>query len=212
MSDIPFVQPKDESSSTLEDCRKLINSIAHRVFRRVRAAGGRNLGREDITSELMVAYCVARDKYDPMTGVPFLAYLRTGLFRHINRVVEHELIEDLNTTVIEFETLAVSDKTVAPSDQTMIEQQFHQALLAGIDDRARLFLELLQSPPRELVEELAAVQSLAARSRERGYARSAPTTITAALVFDFMQADAAERGVINKQITKRLAFLKRRRQ
>ena len=211
MSGAPFAQPRDESSCALEDCRRLINSIAYRVFRRVRAAGGRNLGREDITSELMVAYCVARDKYDPMTGVPFLAYLRNGLFRHINRVVEHELIEDLNTTVIEFEALAMSDKTDAP-DKTMIERQFYQALLDGIDDRSRLFLELLQSPPRELVEELAAVQALAARSRDRGYARSAPTTISAALVFDFMQADAAERGGINKQITKRLAFLKRGRQ
>jgi hypothetical protein len=87
------------SQESFEKHRKLLLYIAHRVQRRCHAAGAKTVQLDDIFQELTIAWCLARDKWEPeitlkdgsKAHIPFGAYLMRGMSRHINRWAKYEL-------------------------------------------------------------------------------------------------------------------------
>lgn len=189
---------------------RLLNQMAWRVLRRCHAAGARSMQLEDILSELNLAWCIARERWNPETGVPFAAYLARGCWNHINRWVKGEIgdatlapysldhtygngEDDGEVTLQNF----VAD-TARPADEVLAEAQIREQALAKLSPRARQFYELLENPPPELIREIDAVAARAAYARSRGINAIAPPI--AAQIIALMGCSETERTRIYSEI------------
>lgn len=194
----------------IEDSMSAINAFARRVLRRAQAAGG-TATLEDIKSECAIAWCHARDSFDEAAGVPFLAYLRTGMRNHINRWIEKELREH-NGSHVDFDAPTgedgdgsrydlVADRGAELADDVLEINDRRQKQLARLSPRARQFIELLESPPKALFDILNAMRERQQFAVSRGLPASpVPKRILTTLVFDFMGASHYERTSINAEL------------
>lgn len=189
------------------DCRRYIHKLAFKVLRRAHAAGAASLQLEDVVSELTVAWCIARDRYDPETGVPFIAYFARGAFNHVNRWIQSEItgshalaLDSSGSEEIEnplHET--IPEDAPSPLDLVM-SGQIREIARRRLSEEAWRFLTLLESPPAELVEEIRRIRARGEYARERGINTVTPTGVVASLVFDLMGFDRSRRSKILKEI------------
>ncbi len=185
---------------------RLIHATAWKVMRRLHAAGAASVQYDDVKSELMVAWCLARDHFDPAQGVPFTPYLMRGMYNHINRWIEREINNGRHLS-LDFEAdgdegvghMVVSDDS-APIDEALAEKQTLDRFMAKLTPRARQFMTLLAEPPAELVEIKIAIAARVRYAKDRGYPRAFSNRVSCLLVFDFMGASASERMSIMRQI------------
>lgn len=194
----------------IEDSMPAINSFARRVLRRVTAAKS-VITVDDIVSECTIAWCIARDNWNEASGVPFLAYLRIGMRNHINRWVEKELREH-SASHLEFDKphsengdgdlyeVFADERADLPDD--ILEQNDRRAKqLSRLSPRARQFVELLDSPPKALVDILQALKARQEFAMQRGVpAAPVPKRILMTLVFRFMGATPREQTQINEEL------------
>lgn len=196
---------------------KAIRSFSHRVMRRLYGAGekGRGLGLEDIQQELRVAWFKASTSYNAELGVPFQAYLATGMKQHINRLIEK------NVNRRHTEVLAISldqpidsaggegkvtiHSTVASEDDlpgTDFERDQHFAYaIRKLKPRAKLFITLLYEQPPELLAEVSKLNRKSEYGRESlGIHSPVSNRLAACNVFDLMGAAQAERASIVRDI------------
>ncbi len=200
-----------------EDCQRVIKATAARVYRRVHAAGAHSVQFEDIASELAIAWCRARDNYDPSSGVPFIAYLRNGMFQHINRFVQKEIDVAISGVAIDQDVNTdgpgdglhsrIADESIEDADDLLMERQFNAKLMSLLSPKAQQFLQLLMEPPFELVEELRALHDRAVYARSRKVFAIAPTRLTFQVIGDFMGLDDYERRITLKEIRTKVARL-----
>ncbi len=202
-----------------EQCRRFINRTAHRVVRRLHAAGAHSVQFEDVASEMAIAWCRARDHYDASLGVPFIAYLQNGMFKHINRFAQKEIDAVIGSVAIDQNVeeeesgdglhSRIADESIEDLDALLIGGQFNAKLMSLLSPTAQQFLKLLMEPPVELVEELRALRRRAEYARSRNMDAIAPTHVNFQLIGDFMDLSAHERRKTLNEIHQKVASLRK---
>lgn len=194
---------------TFDQHERLIYKFARQVQRRMFAAGAKTIQFEDLVQELSIAWCVARDCWDESVGVPFTPYFVNGMRQRINRFAEGEIKQHLVAPFsIDAPIDPESDKTMEgfrslePEPDTVEQRNFHDVVLAVISPEARRFLQILENPPPELLEELKVIQVRAENGRGRGLKSTAPRNLTSALVFDLLGYGRSDRSKILGEIQK----------
>lgn len=198
-----------ETAIRYEDWAPYIKRAAGRFLRRARAAGASTVTVDDIVSELSVAWCMARDGWNPQFNVPFGAYLARGMINHINRFLKKEIGAaqfapySTNARFQEDDDTELGDMLASrevSQEQFLIEKLSWERAVGELSPRAKRFIELLESPPPELYEQVTALQARAIYARERGIDSFAVKGVTGGLVLDFMGASRTERTAIYKEI------------
>lgn len=195
-----------------DEHNRYIWGFARRVERRIKAAGARGIEVEDIYNELVIAWCHARDGWNPNSGAPFLAYLTTGMRRHINRWAEREigfsgfartsLDGDSTNGEAAFELhMAVPDGK-PDAEEILQAKQVRAKVLPKLTPVTRRFVELFDDPPPELYEAVLESKARAAYAQERGVRNASIPNVTAALVFDLMGLNKIERTRISRELHK----------
>lgn len=192
-------------STNYADCEAYLNRFASRVNQRVIAAGISDVGIEDIRQECWVAWCTARDVFSENLGVPFKAYLRICMGRHINgwlRSFERNndaVATSLNRTIDEESGDEFGDIFAGDAEE---QEDFlrRDRVLAMLSERARQFVELMTNPPLDLYRQVDRVQDRVLFARERGIPTAAPRSLTSALVMDLMGCTRYERRAILNEL------------
>lgn len=192
-----------------QDWERTVKASAWRYLKRAHAAGAKSVQLEDVQSELSVAWCIARDKFNPDHGVPFGAYLQTGMRNHINRWIDDQIGEvgfDLDDTGAsgEEDRYSMIPDGAQGQDDVLAESQTFKRNMALLSPEARKFVEILADPPLALYEEMTAIQARAEFAKSRGIQTGAPGHITGALVMDLIGAERVDRNRIYAEV-KRVA-------
>jgi hypothetical protein len=160
-----------------------------------------------VVSELSLAWCIARDKFDPSAGVPFGAYLQLGMRNHINvwidKQIGHSHALDLDQDAGDESGASIHE--VIPDDcplqdEVLGERQTFERNCARLSPEARKFMELLADPPKVLYDQLDAIQSRVEHARAQGISTAAPLHITGGLVLDLMGAERVDRNRIYGEV------------
>ena len=196
---------------------KRIGAFARRVQYRMSSAGARGASYLDIFQELCIAWCKARDAWKAEFQVPFEAYAMNGMRMHINRWAQEEIgFSHLTPVALDHGVTEDAGEmheviTVADGDPetSFADADVKDYVLSRLTPRARLFVALLDSPPRFLVDAVAAGKAKAKHAKERGIHVVSPNNVTSAMVFDFMAASLTERTAINKELAKIATFMQK---
>ena len=162
-----------------EGNHRFIRWFAAKALRRALAAGVRGVQLDDFVQEATIAWLVAVKHFDPTKGVPFIPYLKLGMQRQINRWLQGEITqcleasysldhtdEELGPKAAKFEEFVENGD--APIDEELIRKDTRDKVLALLSPRARRYLELLENPPPELLEEMRALVAKAKIGRAMG--------------------------------------------
>lgn len=196
----------------IEDHMGLLKSFARRAARRAMAAGS-TATFEDILSECGIAWCIARNNWDETQGVPFVAYLMGGVRNHVNRFVDKEITQhngshmDLDAEFTEDSDdghgIIADSNAVSPEDEILLKDRREKAL-ARLSPRARQFVELIEAPPKCLVDIVNALAERRQFAIERGVnAAGAPKRVMPAMVFRFMGCSRLEQMRIGQELEKK---------
>lgn len=200
-----------------EEHSRLLHFIAAKVLRRVWSAGAKSVSHDDIFQELCIAWCVARDKWEPSYNVPFSAYLSRGAFQHINRWVDSQIGQatlapiSIDTSGHDWngEASALHDAIPSadkPIDEVVIEKDFFEKVRSNLSPLALLVLDLWNEPPPELVEEAKALQTRAQFARSRGITAVHGGRFDITTVMNFMGLNLAQRRVVYAEINASIEF------
>lgn len=209
-------------TATFEANKRYIDVFAWKVVRRMHAAGARGLDVADIQQELAIAWMKAVEKWNPELGVPFGAYLHTGMRLHINRWAKVEIgASQFAPFSIDSAATSTDDEqqglheVIADTSQTPEEACHYKMMRAEVgrylSPVADLFLKMLEDPPQELVDIFRAKQAKAKYARERGISCFEYRSITEALVFDLLGLGSFERTRVRAEIKKAVARVKGKR-
>lgn len=191
---------------------KIVRGFAYKAWRRAQASGAASLQVDDVYGELMIAWCVARDKFDESKGVPFGAYLVNGMQvainRFLSRQIEHGQMESLS---LDFEYgesddsvnlhNAVADERGLAGVETFERDDARDAVMERLTPKTRAFVELLREPPAFMLH---AVKARRARQEFARQIERAPTPeadrVTAAMVFEFLELGHFERNRVYAEL------------
>ncbi len=194
---------------------RMIFALTHRVVRRLQTLPQVVMSKEDIEQELWVAWCKARDAFEPSRGIPWAAYLQRGMKQHINRVVDVQIERfegqtfalSLNQSVNptggydredSLEDVIPGD-TPLPCEEAERESNYRMALTV-LSSRAKIFVTILKDQPEDLLQEVLIAQDKAEHANKLGAPYNAPRRITTAMVFDLMGAPRSERTKITREV------------
>ncbi|MCP1540016.1 sigma factor [Methylorubrum extorquens] len=188
-----------------KDWEKVVAKAAPRYLRRAHAAGARSVLLEDVRSELAVAWCIARDKFDPSLGVPFGAYLQRGMQNHINAWIDKQIghvgmdiDDDLGEDGASFHDIIADGAPL--QDETFGDRQEFEHNVARLSPDAQTFVRLLADPPLALYEEMTAIQARSDHANAQGIRSGVPGHITGSLVFDLMGCERTDRNRIYGEV------------
>jgi DNA-directed RNA polymerase specialized sigma24 family protein len=204
----------------LKEVQRLIDVKAHKVARRLLAAGAPSHLIEDVKQEMWIAFCMARDTYDDSRGASFKTYLWRGIDLHLNnwtrdnvnrrhaeiiaRSLDAELGDEGGATLLD--TLPSADPA---TDTIVAESDMWRFTMSKLKPRTRQFLEILNSPPALLVEQVRQLQARSAHAKAQGMTLPTTNRVTTTMVFDLMEATRSERHAIAKEIEKVTAKVQR---
>lgn len=197
-------------SITVAESTKLVERFAGKVFRRCRAAGAKSIQLADITQELWIAWCKARDTFDPSQGVPFGAYLQRGMMNHINRYAGFE-IEQSNSAPYSLDQpvggeenatlgMFIEDRNTVAADDAVFNRQAVDLVLKKASPVTRRLLEFLLEPPEEMIQEFEALKARSKFARERGFYGSEARSVRISFVADFMGLDTAQKQEVMQEL------------
>lgn len=196
----------------IEECERLVNALAARVYRRLRAACGRVFSMEDIRQELWIAICIARDNFDESLGVKFSTYAWRGMILHVNRWILNEFERNkeynyaltLDGTAGEDSELAlkdaVADENAVDPAQSAERESCYAEAMRNLSPRAQICLRILNDTPLEMVEEMRKLSFKADYARKRKVAFAMPKRLSFSMVFDVMGASRPERTKIMREL------------
>lgn len=194
------------------DSQKDIRSFTFRVGRRIAAAGGPSHLVEDVTQELWLAWCLARDNWCEDGEASFRTYLMNGMRLHINRWAD----VNLSRRHAELVALSLDAENGDEGDGATL----HEVLMSedptpdfiitrassfiyatdNMSPRTRQFVQLLAEQPEELVRELNCLRAKKKYAAAKGQTMPLANRITCSLVFQLMGADRSERTQILGEI------------
>lgn len=192
---------------------RLIKHTASRVMRRLAAMKVTEFDFDDVVGELNIAWCKARDKYDPNLGIPFPAYLQRGMFNHINRLIDN-LAKERHLSIDGDEGLdgpGLNDHHEYLADDkesqhmALERKDMREHVLKRLSPSARRFVELLESPPPEVLDQVRALEARTNYAKSRGIHAIMSPGITSNLIFTIMDLTRSERARVMievKQLSK----------
>jgi len=196
------------------DSEQSVNSFAYRVGRRITAAGAPAYLVEDVKQELWIAWCLARDSYNPERGASFKTFLFNGMRQHINRWVDYNVSRRHGEVIaysldyeMESESGSMTLQEVVASDEALPDEELMDAdswefALRLLPPKARKFAELLKDPPESLFDELRRVQAKGEYARSQGFSMGVANHVTSSMIFDVLGVSRVERSQITKVIRK----------
>lgn len=206
-------------------CEPLVRALAGRVYRRLRAAGGRIVSIEDIRQELWIAVCKARDTYDDSQGASFSTYAWNGMLLHINRWIFNEFErnglynaalsidwngKDRNGVERDESFSETLPDTFAEDPETvLIRKSNYEGAMRLLSPEGRTFLRLLQDEAPEIGEAMRAFEAKADFAATRKLRYGVPSRLTASIIFDLMGTDRTRRTAIMAELNKVAARLSR---
>jgi DNA-directed RNA polymerase specialized sigma24 family protein len=190
---------------------RMIRSLANKVVNRLATIPQKVFSREDIEQELWIAWCKARDKYEPGRGVPWQAFLQRGMKNHINREIEKHVERfEGQTFALSLDMQAGEDNEstlseVIPSPDPMPHERTERAsnyamAMELLSDRAKVYVSLLHDQPPELLHELSMMHDKAEQAVKVGAPFNVSRHITSRMIFDLMGAERNERSKIKKEV------------
>jgi DNA-directed RNA polymerase specialized sigma24 family protein len=194
----------------IEQHMGLLKKFAGQVTKRLMAMGS-TTKYDDVLSECCIAWCMARDSWESERGVPFVAFLVRGMRNHVNQFANKEIFHhngshlDLDAPSDGFEDSEghefIADRDAEDPEDTVILADRREKALKRLSPRARQFVELLESPPKCLVEIVSAMAARREFAIERGISSPAtPRRVLPGLIFRFMGASRVEQTRISKEI------------
>jgi DNA-directed RNA polymerase specialized sigma24 family protein len=193
---------------------KTINSFAFKVLKRLHALGAKSQTIDDVKQELWIAWCKARDNFNPELGVTFNTYLHRVMRNHINRHIELNFERFHEQTIalsLDFEMegedgdgSSVHDvlaDTATPAATLVEGNSVFNYACGRLSPRARTFVTVLNEQPQELLEEVRRLAEKSQHARELGVPYAQAARLTSAMVFDLMQAGRVERTSIIAEVT-----------
>lgn len=196
----------DEKESALR-----IKRIAWRTYREAKRSGAASLTVQDIEQELWIAWCKARDSFDPSRGVPFMAYLTNGLKKHAMGLLQRgvwgriheEWAVSLSGASDDDEGPSVGERLPSPEPTPDIALERRTALAFAdkrLSERASTFLRILADPPQALLDELRIAEARSEHARHLGVRNMNFSAVTSADVFKVMGAERCERTRILAEV------------
>lgn len=191
----------------------VIRHFASRVLRRLHAAGARTVTLDDVVQELSIVYLKSAERFDPQHGIKFATYLTGGMRLYINRWVQQQIDEGAHASMDESASEEGEEgyghrvvATDEPTPDAIVEALEHKRRVVDrLSPRARQFVEFLESPPLELLQEAKALVARGRFARERGHSVFVPVQVGAQHIFALMGADRRERHLIYGEIRKAVA-------
>jgi DNA-directed RNA polymerase specialized sigma24 family protein len=196
---------------------KTIRSFAFKVLKRLHALGAKSQTIDDAEQELWIAWCKARDNFNPELGVTFNTYLHSVMRNHINRHIvlnferfhEQTVALSLDLEVggessgegANMELHDVLADTATPVAELVEGQSVFAYACNRLSPRARSFVTVLNEQPQELLDEVLRLNEKSTHAQSLGVAYAQPRRLTSAMVFDLMQASRVERTTILAEIT-----------
>ena len=190
---------------------RMIFALTYRVVRRLQSLPQVVMSKEDIEQELWIAWCKARDAFQPSRGIPWAAYLQRGMRQHINRVVDVQIERfegqtfalSLDAQFGDDNSLTLSEVIPSaaplPCEEAERESNYQRAL-DELSGRAAQFVILMHAQPKILLNEVLVAQDKAEQAVKLGAPYNAPRRLTTAMVFDLMGAQRSERTKITKEV------------
>lgn len=195
-----------------KDSERMVHAFAARVNRRLAALPKVMMSHEDVVQELWIAWCKARDRFDPSRGIPWPAYLHNGMRLHINRMIETHISRlgakafafSLDSTIEGTENATLAE--IIPSDDILPEYRIeersnYREAMRLMSDPAKMFVSILNDQPQELLNEVLVAQDKAEYAAKIGAPFNAPLRITAHMVFNLMGVSQIERTRIRKEVS-----------
>jgi Sigma-70 region 2 len=185
-----------------------VEGFAAKAHYRLVGIGCRNLQRDDVVQECWIAWCKARDTFDPNKGVKFGTYLFQVMKFHVHRWMQdtirfsHMASVDLDSGIredeIDFHAIIADPSEGA--DESLEQKQEFQFHLDQLSPAARFVVGLIEAPPDWLIAEFEAAKAKAAWCKSRGFSVHSPTSITISLIFTMFDVEPNERKRIRREI------------
>lgn len=195
-----------------KDSAKQVRKFAGQVYRRFQAAGAKTMQFEDIEQELWLIWCKCCETYNSQQGASFSTYLHMGMRLYINSWARVNLDRrhaeavalsfDLERVGTDGGTLADVIPSADPSAEELVHEKLAlKAVTNRLSPRARQFVQILESQPQELLDEVMHLEQKAEYAkRERGITVNLNHRLTYIMIFDLMDAGRPERKQILDEI------------
>jgi DNA-directed RNA polymerase specialized sigma24 family protein len=192
---------------------KTINSLSFKFHRRIQAMGGRSHVLDDVRQEMWIAFCKARDTFDPDMGASFNTYLTKGIMLHMNRHIEKSFERFHGQTValsLDAESFGAEGKSlseVVPDDNAIDAEQaafrsfaFKRSQVA-LSPKAAEFVRLLDGASETLAKDFLAFDAKAEHAKTMGLVFARPSRVTSSMIFDLMGVGRWHRAKISQELT-----------
>jgi DNA-directed RNA polymerase specialized sigma24 family protein len=190
----------------------LVRSLRAKVQRRLSSISTPVMSGEDIEQELWIAWCKARDSFDPDRGIPFGAYVWRGMMQHINRQIERHISRFKGQTFALSinagrlsddgemnEGIPIPDKDIGQEEKS-IRRSCYRRAIKKLSPDARTFVRILDEQPPEILQEVMLATDKEEHAKNIGAPFVNPRRITSKMVFDLMGLDRSERRGILKEV------------
>ena len=189
------------------EVERLVKQCASKGYRRLLAAGC-SVDFDDVVGEMNVSYVLASQKFDPTRGIEFTTYLVRTIWQNFNHWADgmcEERHVSLDTRVGAEDDETDGMHNLLPSaepapDEAIMRDQHRARITRRVSPITRKVIELLESPPPFLVEELRAYQARSEHARVRGIGSMAPRSMTLGFIIKALGLSATMRKRVYSEI------------
>jgi hypothetical protein len=149
-----------EYSTNYKKYENLLHTLANKAYKRALASKAFHVTKEDIFQEMSTVYVKALKTFNPDKGFKFSTYLAKACWFEFNKWFEAQTkvkLEFVDTNPLD--NLSTEDSFVElESDNFEITSLYYSSKYLGLHSITRSVIQILQNPPKELVEELNKMQ------------------------------------------------------
>ena len=187
--------------------------LSHKYLRRVHAQGGKSHILDDVRQEMWIAFCKARDTFDPNGGASFNTYLVNGIKLHMGRHIEKHFQRFHGQTVaMSFDAPAgdegmngsfgdtIADDNATDAENEAISKSVYADFVRKLSPKAGEFVRLLSTANETLSEEFVLFRDKARHAETMGLTFNRPGHVSSSMIFDLMGVSRTERTHILNEI------------
>jgi DNA-directed RNA polymerase specialized sigma24 family protein len=187
-----------------EDYQGLARQMAGKVYRRLRGAGCA-MEFDDVMQEVCLSFAVCARNFDPQRGFKFSTYFMRSGFNNLNRWVEDQIAERHVSLDAENDDGYPLHVTIASNEETAeikaVAQSTREHLLGLVSENTRQVIELVESPPQFLIDEMDALRAKSAWGKEQGLRHvAAPVSLSVHHVIKFLGLSQNEEREVKAEI------------
>lgn len=166
-----------QDQTSWENCYRLLHQFCHEYMKKAQRSG-LNVDYDDLFQEASLAYLNAKQTFDPTRGFRFITYMGTCACNQLGRFLGGEFNRRRHQVSLAPETDETQEEQLermGASECDSIEEdidfeKLRHRIRLRLSPPARRVLDILESPPPEIVEELRATQAKARIARAQGRA------------------------------------------